>query len=98
MINNNDDIVFVQNYALDTNGNAKIEITKIASTYYWTFQLTNQDATVSFQNTNKSLKECFVQIRNILLSTNDVVQDLLLDVKQFVLSDFNSDNDIVGFN
>jgi hypothetical protein len=98
MINNNDDIIFTQNYALESNGNVRIEIAKISSNYLWTFQLSNQDATLSFQNTTKSLKDCFVQIRNILLSTNDVVQDLLLDVKQFVLSDFNTDNDIVGFN
>jgi len=52
---------------------------------------------ISFRGNAKSVKECMIRIRAFLLGLDDTLQDVLADVKQYVLEEYiDTDTAILG--
>ena len=48
---------------------------------------------ISFRGNAESVKDCMIRMRNMLLGFDDVVQDILADVKNFVLNEYIEDTE-----
>lgn len=69
------------------------QIKKTPSGFTWAINLTvkKEGEMISFRGNAESVKECMIRMRNMLLGFDDVVHDILADVKDFVLNEYIED-------
>lgn len=86
--------LFFTEHIIETDVSMNASIRKSGSQYQWAVGIgVNKDSEemISFRGNAESVRESMVRIRALLLSLDDALQDVLADVKHFVIDEYTDD-------
>lgn len=91
--------LFTANYPIDGNVIMSISITKSVMNYLWSINIGingKKEEMISLRGRGDTVEECMTRMRNLLLGINDVIGDLVADLKLFVYEEYNEEDDLFG--
>lgn len=86
--------LFFTEHIIETDVSMTASIRKEGAQYQWSVGIgVNKDSEemISFRGNAESVRESMVRIRALLLSMDDALQDVLADVKHFVIDEYTDD-------
>lgn len=91
--------LFSAEYPIDGEVVMSIAITKGIVKYSWSVNIginKEKSEIISLRGDGESVSECMTRMRNLLLGMMNVIDDLIIDLKQFAFDEYDDENDPFG--
>ena len=91
--------LFSAEYPIDGDVIMSITITKSLVKYSWSVNIgikKDKSEVISLRGDGESVSECMTRMRNLLLGVMNVIDDLIIDLKQFAFDEYDEDEDAFG--
>jgi len=91
--------LFSAEYPIDGDVVMSIAITKGIVKYSWSINIginKEKSEIISLRGDGESISECMTRMRNLLLGMMNVIDDLIIDLKQYVFDEYDEDEDAFG--